>query len=68
MFFKRLRKKEEQTQAMEREIQEIRQETLHHAEVAARSTDKLIKLLNDDKLGVTGRIFYATGGARRIQK
>ena len=52
----------------EEEIQSIRQETLDAAKKATKSTDKLIKLLEKEDLGVTGNIFLATGGDRRGQK
>lgn len=69
MFFDIFSKKRDlETERQEREIQKIRGETLRHAKTAADNTKKLIKLLDDETLGVTGSIFLATGGDKRIKE
>lgn len=49
----------------EAQIQSIRQDTFKTVNKANRSMDKLTQLLDDEELGVTGKIFYATGGDKR---
>lgn len=49
----------------EQEIQAIRKDTLKRVDKATRSIDKLNDLLDDPNLGITGKIFLATGGGRR---
>jgi len=65
-IFTNRRKLEEERK--ERQIQRIRNNTLNKADAAAQSTDKLIKLLDDETLGVTGSLFYATGGDKRMKR
>lgn len=60
-FFKRQRNKEA-------EIQAIKVDLLKKAEEAQKSAKKLNKLLDDPDLGITGYIFYGTGGDRRIKR
>lgn len=52
----------------EAEIQSIRGELFKKADEAEKMAKRLNKLLQEEDLGVTGRIFYATGGDRRRKK
>lgn len=65
-FFNFRKKNRLKDEAVEAEIQEIRQETLVHAKNATENTEKVLKLLdelkNDPSLGVAGSVFYGTGG------
>lgn len=49
----------------EAQIQAIRQDTFERIDTANASMQKLSDLLDDTQLGVTGKIFLATGGDRR---
>jgi hypothetical protein len=68
LFRKRQRQTPQIDDPREEEIQAIRQQTLDKADRATESADKLIRLLDSDTLGITGRIFYATGGDKRNKK
>lgn len=52
----------------EAEVQAIRQDMFKRIDKAGRSMDKLNDLLDEKSLGITGQIFYATGGDRRTKK
>lgn len=60
LFFRR--KKQE---AKEAQIQTIRTDMHKKIDKATRSIDKLNDLLEATDLGITGQIFYATGGQNR---
>jgi hypothetical protein len=62
MFFNR--KKDKEYDRKEAQIQAIRQDTLKKIDKAQVSTSKVNELLKED-LGITGMIFYATGGDKR---
>lgn len=49
----------------EAQIQSIRKDMFKTVNRANESMDKLTQLLEDEDLGVTGKIFYATGGDKR---
>lgn len=49
----------------EAQIQSIRKDMFKTVNRANESMDKLTQLLEDKDLGVTGKIFYATGGDKR---
>lgn len=64
MWFFGKRRNIAQSDAKEAQIQAIRQETLGKIDEAAKSTERLNKLLEKDG-GVTYMLFLATGGDRR---
>ena len=69
MWLFRGKAKKAQEKRLEKELQSIRTETHEYAVKATESTEKLIKLLDEDELGVAGLIFYATpGGGKEIDK
>jgi hypothetical protein len=65
IFFRKKNRRADEELAMESEIQKTRQEYLEKANTATEQTQKLIDLLDDKDIGITGMIFYATGGADR---
>lgn len=67
MFFKS-KKKEAEMASKEAKIQAVRQQTLKTIQKTTYTTNKLNDLLEDDTLGTTGFIFYATGGDKRVTK
>lgn len=67
MFFKS-KKKEAEMARKEAKIQAVRQQTLKTIQKTAYTTNKLNDLLEDDTLGTTGFIFYATGGDLRSDR
>lgn len=67
MFFFSKKRKEEIISA-EKEIEAIRQETFEAAKKAKEETERVLELLEQEEWGVSGRIFLATGGDRRVKK
>lgn len=69
MWFFRNKKREAVEELREEQLQKIRKQTHKYAQDAAKTTNKLVKLLNEEELGVTGKIFYATpGGGKDLDK
>lgn len=66
MFF--LKKPRNHVAQKEAEIQAIRSDTIDSLDRTGESLDKFNGLFDKGQLGTTGKIFYATGGARRTQK
>lgn len=52
----------------EAQIQSIRKDIFKTVNRANKSMDKLTNLIDDTDLGVTGKIFYATGGDKRNER
>lgn len=52
----------------EAEVQAIRKELWDKADEAKENTERLNKLLKEKDLGVSGYLFYATGGDGRLKK
>lgn len=68
MFFFRAKKQDIKDDKKEAQTQAIRQDMFKKIDKATDSMDKLAKLLDDESLGITGSIFYATGGDKRIKR
>ena len=65
MFFFRGKKKEQDLARKDAELKAIQKDIQKSVDKAAASAEKLNKLLEDKDAGITGMIFYATGGSKR---
>lgn len=66
MFFKS-KKRETEEGKKEAQIQAVRSQTLKSISRTKKTSNKLNELLEDNTLGTTGYIFFATGGDRRLK-
>jgi hypothetical protein len=67
MWFFHRKKREQQLRAKDAQVKAIHRDTLKKIGVAAKKTEKLNDLLEENE-GITELIFLATGGERRIRR